>query len=53
MENESKTPYLAPSLQQEGFTGVTGSTPYKPVSPKHDLWREARPKSQIDSRSRQ
>lgn len=25
-------PYLAPSLQQEGFIGTTGTTPYKPVS---------------------
>jgi hypothetical protein len=32
--SESKVPYLAPFLRQAGFTGVTGSTPYKPVSPE-------------------
>lgn len=28
----STTPYLAPTLQEQGFTGSTGGTPYKPVS---------------------
>jgi hypothetical protein len=34
MGADNKTPYLARSLQQQGFTGVTGSTPYKSVSPE-------------------
>lgn len=25
-------PYLAPSLKDQGYTGATGTTPYKPAS---------------------
>jgi hypothetical protein len=26
------TPYLAPTLQDQGYTGATGTTPYKPAT---------------------
>ncbi len=28
----TKPPYLAPQLKDEGYTGATGTTPYKPAS---------------------
>ncbi|RYD66962.1 MAG: hypothetical protein EOP84_30855, partial [Verrucomicrobiaceae bacterium] len=28
----STTPYLAPSLKNQGYTGATGTTPYRPVA---------------------
>lgn len=30
----SKSPYLAPSLKDKGYTGVTGSTPYRAPTPQ-------------------
>lgn len=29
----SSTPYLAPSLKDRGYTGATGTTPYRPATP--------------------
>ena len=31
--------YLAPSLIDQGYTGATGTTPYKPATARDELFR--------------